>query len=1038
MQEEDSNVCSHCTFRNTPGRVRCSMCRRNIRKRTHNTANDVLSSPTSSHPSVENGNEHRLKGVVRTLFSTAAGAPVIVSESSIQAARMRLEGGVEKTVPVSIKKNTVTPSVSCGAGAGAGAATPLLPAPAAEGGGTGVSISKGPFVVPLVRGLHQRSEGVLSSTTAPSKKKSLKAISFDIFRFSSLAMSALPTAEDILQERFVFKREGCSPELVRILGLSSGDISVSPICFHTALLELGATETGIDVPLEDWSKQMLKSTLLKLRGLSLHCNPTLTVFSVSHSLLCLCFKYNKEFVQGERPALRIVTEGDVSASSLMVMTIVSLSLEERLAPHTSVGVISDGCYDIKVTLDVPLTNLVREGILRRGQKLLICGAKMLLKEFCSPLECQGDVVLSINYNCTRPVAADSALGLYNVNPPILPSSFVHPLGGLVPSLRGTVERLLPAIFIEQKIDPRGFANSSTKLVRNLLAQQKYLEFSARQMSECTLGNEVRETSGGLGELTSTTRRLVRVSSLVLTCDTKEDVLLQLWEDAGDGCSVEVLDDVASDFPAEGTVVVVFAVTPSRSRPSHPFRNAKVLYTRGRFEYRELSTVSGFSRQLQNSAEDVDSNTPAGAPMDFAGFYVASTKTDSVISFVVALVDVTKQKAPSYFLMDVPCATPVKEITLSMPAASFTPIIVQNASFIRRADVDLGSDCLHLLANEYTRVLLRPAAPGLRATVAALEGCRDKVKNVKSVAARAMELLRLRQLSDEARSGVRRFSSELSASEVPITVETGAPSRVPYYMRGDTRGSFSKGVSIPTSFAKPQMRHEKKADAESEQKSVIKNKEKDIMLNKIYKRSGKSYFFGNILGMRMVRIFSSEKLECIDLFSQLVSSSTTAPNKNKQSMPQETLVPNSAYFEIDIQFTGEVEHQVTVTVKNPSVLNAILEPRVAVRSVCALVVDEGQVDYFVMRNKLVEGWHHTPEESWWWLLSLSCVANGEQLPSETMSAVAVWVKSEWDQLLDMLAAGVRDNLYTFTIDATDNVTRVVFIKENCCLTDLMSE
>ncbi|ORC89086.1 DNA repair protein BRCA2 [Trypanosoma theileri] len=1082
MVQKESNVCSHCTYCNTPGRVRCSMCRRNIRKRPHDTSNDALSSPSPLKPSEENVNGHLIKGVVQTLFSTAAGTPVVVSESSIQAARMRLEGksattevspaqesghsvqtlfstasgtpvvvsessiqaarmrldgGVEKVASISTENSTVALSVSCVGGADGGAATPHLPAPAAEAVEARASLSKGSFVVPLARGPRERSSGVLSSTVIPSKKKSLRAISYDIFRFSSLAMSALPTAEDIVQERFAFKREGCSPELVRILGLSTTDITVSPNCFYTALLELGGTVTGIDVCLEDWCQQMLKSTLLKLRGLSLRCNPPLAVFSVSHSLLCICFKYNREFVQAERPALRIVTEGDVPASSLMVVTIVSLSLEERLAPHTSVGVISDGCYEIKVALDVPLTNLVREGILRRGQKILICGAKMLVKKFCSPLECRDDVVLSINYNCTRPVDADSALGLYNANPPIFSSASVHPLGGLVPSLRGTVERLLPTIFIEQSINRRGVANNGTRVIRNLLAQQKSLELVTRQMTEATPGSEVRETSGTSEDATSS-RRLVRVSSLLLTCDTKEDVLLQLWEDVGDGCFANVLDDVATEFPAEGTVILVFAVTPSRSRPSHPFRNAKVLYTRGRLEYRQLSTVSGFSRQLQQSAEDIDSTTPAGAPMDFAAFFVSSTKTDSVISYVFALVDVTRQKAPSYFLMDVPCATPVKEIIISMPATSFTPVVVQNASFIRRADVDLGSDSLHVLANEYTRVLQRPAAPGLRAAVAVLEDCREKVKSMDSVSARAVELLRLRQLSDEARSGVRHFSSELSASEIPLMVETGAPSRVPYYMRSDARGSVSKGVSIPSSIVRPQVSHEQKAVIESEQKSVIMNKDKDIMLTKLYKRNGKSHFFGNILRMRMVRCFGSEKRECINLFTELDSSSTTASNEIKQSVPQEELVPDSTYFEIDIQFTAEVQHQVTVTIRNPSVLNAILEERVAVRSACALVVDEGQVDYFVMRNKLLEGWQYKPEESWWWLLSLSCVTNGEQVQSNTMLAMMVWLRSEWEQLLDMLAAGVRDSLYAFTINATENVTRVVFIKENCSLTDLMSE
>ncbi|KAF8285536.1 hypothetical protein TcBrA4_0036650 [Trypanosoma cruzi] len=99
---------------------------------------------------------------------------------------------------------------------------------------------------------------------------------------------------------------------------------------------------------------MLKSTLLKLRGLSLCCSPHFLYFLCSHALLYLCFNTTESLWMGCDQRWRVLTEGDVPASSLLVVSVVCLSLEERLAPHTSVGVISDGCYEIKVALDVPL------------------------------------------------------------------------------------------------------------------------------------------------------------------------------------------------------------------------------------------------------------------------------------------------------------------------------------------------------------------------------------------------------------------------------------------------------------------------------------------------------------------------------------------------------------------------------------------------------------------------------------------------------------------------------------------------------------
>ncbi|KAF8290632.1 hypothetical protein TcBrA4_0121030 [Trypanosoma cruzi] len=134
----------------------------------------------------------------------------------------------------------------------------------------------------------------------------MRSLSFDIFACFSLPMSSLPSSLEVVQSTFAFNCVGCSPELLLLLGLSAEDDSVSSRSFHTALVRLGACTSSCS---EIGAKQMLKSTLLKLRGLSLCCSPPLPVFSVSHALLYLCFKYNREFVDGVRPALRVLTEG---------------------------------------------------------------------------------------------------------------------------------------------------------------------------------------------------------------------------------------------------------------------------------------------------------------------------------------------------------------------------------------------------------------------------------------------------------------------------------------------------------------------------------------------------------------------------------------------------------------------------------------------------------------------------------------------------------------------------------------------------------
>ncbi|RNF08046.1 putative DNA repair protein BRCA2 [Trypanosoma conorhini] len=1031
MSLEPGNACSHCTFINTPGRVRCAMCFRNIRKRTSDGATESRTESRPSHPQNNVQPEEPKMDSVPTLFSTAAGQPVAVSETALQAARERLDaedtqmppkgdaGGVTVPTlfstaagqPVAVSEtalqaarerldadNCTTSSSGSENSAGAAvqsssAATPSFAGP-----------RRGRFVVPFARAPRpaQAMQARLRED-APARRE-IKHLSFDVFTYRSLAMSSLPSSEEIMQAGFILRTMGCSQELLQLLGLTSEDDSVPARSFHRALVRLGA---DADACSELWSRQMLQSTLLKLRGLSLYATPPLPVFSVSHALLYLCFKYNREFVDAVRPALRVVTEGDVSASSLMVVSVVSLSLEERLAPHTSVAVVTDGCYNVKVSLDIPLTHLVREGILRRGHKLLVCGAKMLLKNFCSPLECSDAVVLSISYNCTRPVDPTAALGLYHTTPPVVSSAAVHPLGGLVPSLRGVVERILPPIFIEQPTGNGESAGAAAKVVRNHLAQLKRLEAVVRE--------------GAAPSESTNNRRLVRLTSLVLTCAKREDVVVQLWEDCAEGCVAESLEECGCEFPPEGSTVVMFALTPSRSRPSHPFQNAKVLYTRARLDYRQLAPPNGFVRPLRRGISDVDPSTPAGVATDFAGLFLASAKNEAVTSFVVALLEDDATAAPSFCVMDVPCATAVKEIALTMPTTPFTPVIVQNSSFIRFAADDLGPDCLHVLANEFTKVLQRPASSQLRTVVAALESLRERTAARKSVTARGEEILRLRHLSGEARTDVRRFLGELNGRDVPLAAAAGSPSRLPYYMRTEKQGPISKGVVIPSPSGRPQMEREQKKPVATPQA--------------VPQRGGRSHIFGNIIELRLLRSFDSGRRESVLLLSA-PSGPELAPVG--PTGPGETLLPDSISFEVVIQVGAVAAQHVKATMHSPAVFSGMLEQRLAMRGARAMAVDEGRVDYFMQRTKMLESWQRTAEEGWWWFLALSHVVTADAPQPETEGAALLWLVGEWKTLLDMLSEGLRDSLFMFSVDAAGEVTRAVFIKENCSLCDLMRE
>ncbi|CCD13290.1 unnamed protein product [Trypanosoma congolense IL3000] len=762
---------------------------------------------------------------------------------------------------------------------------------------------------------------------------------------------------------------------------------------------------------------MMKSTLIKLRGLSLHCRPALPVFSAEHTLLYMCFKYNHEFVDGQRPALRKVTEGDVPAGSVMVVFFVSLSKDERLSPHTSTGVVSDGFYHVKVSLDVPLTNLLREGKLRRGQKVMMCGAKMLKKDNCTPLECMGEVVLSLSYNCVKPVEPCTALGLYHVCPPVVVPSAIDELGGMVPSLQGVVERVLPPFFIEQPFkrtrdtNARDGGSGGGKVVRNLLAQLKFHDRTSRG------GNEEMCEAGK--------RQLMRVTSFSLTCMHKGDVVLQLWDDFSNGCATEALEEDTCAYPAEGSTIVVFALTPSRFRPSHPFHHAKVLYSRSPLDYRVLSPPDkGGTRLPERAVDSVAAEIVTGGPVDVAGLFVATATVSNFNSHVIAMLQddwCPGKSSASYCVIDAPLATASKEITLAMPSAPFTPVIVQNASFIKRAE-DLGNDCIHTLANEFTRVLTRPATPALRSVVDSLEQLRHTAKTCRVITSRCEELLRLRTLSEEAQSDVRRLACESVGIDVVTTTSSDtSTSRLPYYLR-EKEAPFKQGVTLP--------KEKVTVSSSTARESLVNDTPMPLAAAPL------RHLFGNVVGFRLIKCHDSGRTERIDLFAVYVAGSSSESVSSDEPPAEDP--QRSSHFEIDVQFGATTQQRLTAQINVPRVLHALLEPRITLQRACALAVDEVIPEYSICRAKQLEKWRGAREECWWRFLTRSCVVSARSHDLEAVlepGDAVEWLASEWDILLEILSSEIRNCLFKFSVE-NGELTRAVFIREHCNIVNLM--
>jgi len=459
----------------------------------------------------ENDEDHGTpsNATVSTLFSTAAGRPVKVSAKALEAAKAKLQSdalldeGSEPLVPQSEESTTSAPvessrpveakpsggdvreptSKESRSSTMESTASPAAPRPSPlesesvatpRGVGLGMQRRRG-FVPPQriasVTAVSHRATQPSSRAAPPPR---LHALRLNAALCESRVISPLPSLSTILSDQFQFRYADCGDLLARLFGVHDGQY-LTVERWKAALERLGAS--GVHCTLE-WCSHILRSSIIKARRLHSVAQQSANVFTVLSVLLCCVQKYNQEIVEGERPALRKMVEGDVPSASFVILYISSLR-DEQTAPHTRVVTLCDGFYHLKATCDVPLSNLLREKVLMPGQRIALCGAKSLLHSHCTPVECQSQLAFSINYNCVRSVAEDTPLGLCRCEPPPLPLSLVHPLGGLVPALDGIVARILPPFYVAQQTSENNAAipsrsealrDGNVKVVRNHHAQ----------------------------------------------------------------------------------------------------------------------------------------------------------------------------------------------------------------------------------------------------------------------------------------------------------------------------------------------------------------------------------------------------------------------------------------------------------------------------------------------------------------------------------------------------------------------------------------
>ncbi|KAF3624613.1 putative gypsy retrotransposon integrase-like protein 1-like [Capsicum annuum] len=187
-------------------------------------------------------------------------------------------------------------------------------------------------------------------------------------------------------------------------------------------------------------------------------------------------RYEREVNYGHRSAVKRILEGDVPASSMMVLCVSNIDSicdspvgrQSSSSSTTQSGTcakveLTDGWYSIIAVLDIPLSKKLAAGKLFVGQKLRIWGAGLCgWTDPVSPLEASGMTSLLLHINGTYRAHWASRLGLCKGGG--IPLSFmsIKDSGGAVPVTLVGISRIYPVLFRE-RVSNGGFVVRSERM-----------------------------------------------------------------------------------------------------------------------------------------------------------------------------------------------------------------------------------------------------------------------------------------------------------------------------------------------------------------------------------------------------------------------------------------------------------------------------------------------------------------------------------------------------------------------------------------------
>ncbi|KAJ8706382.1 hypothetical protein PYW08_011008 [Mythimna loreyi] len=201
-----------------------------------------------------------------------------------------------------------------------------------------------------------------------------------------------------------------------------------------------------------WVENHLKLILWKL--ISYEVKFKSIIVTARNVIDQLKYRYDKELYNAQRPALRKILEKDDVASKTLVLCVAGVyvdgvSVTSATTTNNLELLLTDGWYCIKATTDKMLAQLVCQGKIVVGSKIVTNGAELVnCEQGVSPWEDTSSIRLKLSGNSTRRARWDARLG-YHGAAILCQLSSVRLDGGKVSQLRVFVARVYPKLYVEK-------------------------------------------------------------------------------------------------------------------------------------------------------------------------------------------------------------------------------------------------------------------------------------------------------------------------------------------------------------------------------------------------------------------------------------------------------------------------------------------------------------------------------------------------------------------------------------------------------------